>query len=54
MYTTSGNGKIDFKEFLTMVQFHVDSAPEEVEMRQMFAAFDKVSSIQTTCSPCVV
>lgn len=37
----SGNGKIDFREFLLLVHNYERPLPEDIEMREMFNALDK-------------
>jgi len=37
----SGNGKIDFGEFLLLVHNYERPLPEDVEVREMFNALDK-------------
>lgn len=37
----SGNGKIDFTEFLTLVEHRVHKGPHQKELQEMFSVFDR-------------
>lgn len=43
--TISGNGTIDFPEFLTMMARKMKDTDSEEEIREAFRVFDKVSKI---------
>lgn len=38
---SSGNGRIDFGEFVQLLENNAHHLPDDMEMRAMFAAFDK-------------
>ena len=42
--TCTGNGRIDFEEFVRMVEMRAERRPENAELRALFHAFDKDNS----------
>ena len=47
-FFSSGNGTIDFPEFLTMMARKMKDTDSEEEIREAFRVFDKVN---TVCTP---
>lgn len=47
----SGNGTIDFPEFLTMMARKMKDTDSEEEIREAFRVFDKVENVFTYSSP---
>lgn len=53
-FVLSGNGTIDFPEFLTMMARKMKDTDSEEEIREAFRVFDKVGYVSTfTTSTCV-